>query len=86
MNTDRSASQRPAVREDLWLPADLAVVLLHQEAIRTGDARLRIKPPTLRKWAQRRHIRYERGLGYNVGSIVTYVTGRGNRGHRRKLT
>lgn len=84
--TDRPGPQRPVIRDDLWLPADLAVVLLHQESIRTGDARLRIKQPTLRKWSQRSHIRYERGLGYNVASVIAYVTGRGTRGHHRPST
>lgn len=73
-----------STERDVWLPADLAVLLLHQEATRTGDMRLRIQQPTLRKWAQRHHIRYERGRGYNVSSIVAYVTGRGARGHHRR--
>jgi hypothetical protein len=63
--------------------AEMAVLLLHQEAVRTGDARLRIKAATLRQWVRRRHITYDRGRGgYDVVAIVEYVTKRPARGQR----
>ncbi|HWO61433.1 MAG TPA: hypothetical protein VNO31_15495 [Umezawaea sp.] len=66
-----------------YVPAALAVLLLHQEATRTGDARLRIKAATLYQWVRRRHIVYDRARGgFDVASIVEYVTNRPARGQR----
>ncbi len=67
---------------NLHLRADLVVLLLHQEAARIGDTRLCIKGTTLCQWRRRGHIQYDRELGgYDINSIITYVTGRGSRGH-----
>lgn len=66
----------------LYLRAELAVLLLHQEATRTGDTRLRIQQRTLCQWRRRNHIEYDRALGgYNIDTIIKYVTRRGARGH-----
>ncbi|MFB9687688.1 hypothetical protein [Amycolatopsis plumensis] len=61
------------------VPAALAVLLLHQEADARaldgdteGAARLRIKPPTLRKWVERGHITRGDG-GYDLREILTYL-------------
>lgn len=69
--------------DDLWLPADLAVLLLHQEATRTGDRRLRITQSTLRQWVRRGHTTYQRGRGYNITRIFDRLDVRGTRGHHR---
>lgn len=67
-----------------FVPAALAVLLLHQEAVRTGDVRLRIRESTLRQWVRRQHVTFDRGRGgYDVESIVAYVTKRPLRGQRR---
>ncbi|GAA3878072.1 hypothetical protein GCM10022243_48450 [Saccharothrix violaceirubra] len=77
------ARDRPS-REDVWLPADLLLVLLTQEAVRTGDRRLRVTRKAINTWVRRRHVRYERGRGYHVASVIDYLTNRGRRGlHRR---
>jgi len=68
-----------------YLSADLAVLLLHQEATRTGDVRLRIKAATLYQWVRRQHIVYDRARGgFDVASIVEYVTKRPARGQRAR--
>lgn len=67
-----------------YVPATLAVLLLHQEATRTGDARLRIKQGTLYAWVRRGHITYDRGRGgFDVESIREYVTKRPAKGQRK---
>lgn len=53
------------------VPATLALLLLHQEADRTGDQRYRIKPATLRQWKRRGHL--SRGPGYHPREIVDYL-------------
>lgn len=77
---------RPATRDDLWLPADLLLALLKQEAIRTGDQRLRVTRKTLNTWVRRGHVDYQRGRGYRVTgrqrSVTSYLAGRGTRGLR----
>jgi hypothetical protein len=60
------------------IPASLAVLMLHQEADRTGDDRLRISSATLRKWVERGHI--TRGDGdYDLGEIFAYLDRRPGR-------
>ncbi len=51
------------------------ILLLHQEADRTGNNTLRIKASTLRKWVQRGHITGGR-RGYDLAEIVAYVDSR----------
>ena len=70
--------------DDLWLRADLAVLLLHQEAVKTGDRRLRIREATLRQWVRRGYITYQRGQGYNVHEIFRHVQNRSSRGHHTR--
>lgn len=53
------------------LPAALAVLLLHQEADRTGDERYRVKVCTLRQWKRRGHL--SRGRDYDPHEIVHYL-------------
>lgn len=71
---------------DVWLPADLLLTLLKEEAIRTGDKRLRVTRKTLNTWVRRGHVEYERARGYRVTgsrhSVTAYLAGRGARGLR----
>ncbi|MGW4114805.1 hypothetical protein ACWEFJ_28355 [Actinosynnema sp. NPDC004786] len=60
--------------------ADELLLLLHAEADRTGDERLRVQPGTLRQWKRRRGWT---GPGYDPAVVVDYVTGRGDRGQHR---
>ncbi|SFO60013.1 hypothetical protein [Amycolatopsis rubida] len=48
------------------------VLLLAQEADRTGDDRYRVTPATLRQWVRRGHITRGDG-GYNLREIVAYL-------------
>jgi hypothetical protein len=70
--------------QDLWLPADLLLALLKQEAARTGDRRLRVSRKTLNSWVHRNKVEYDRERGYRVTgerrSVVAYLAGRGTRG------
>jgi hypothetical protein len=79
-----------AARGDLWLPADLLLTLLKEEAIRTGDKRLRVTRKTLNTWVRRGHVEYQRGRGYRVTgrqrSVTSYLAGRGTRGLRTSST
>jgi hypothetical protein len=54
------------------VPASLAVLMLHQEADRTGDDTYRITAAALRKWVQRGHITRGDG-GYDLGEIFDYL-------------
>jgi hypothetical protein len=88
-DTDETPA-RSIVREDLWLPADLLLTLLKEEAIRTGDKRLRVTRKTLNTWVRRGHVEYLRGRGYRVTgrqrSVTSYLAGRGTRGLRSLST
>jgi hypothetical protein len=54
------------------VPASLALLMLHQEADRTGDDRYRISPATLRQWVKRGHITRGTG-GYDLAEITAYL-------------
>lgn len=55
-----------------WAPASLALLMLAQEADRTGDDQYRVTPATLRSWVLRgRVVRGSRG--YCLNSIVEYL-------------
>jgi hypothetical protein len=57
------------------VPASLALLILHQEAHRTGDPRYRIRPVTLRLWVHRGHITRGPG-GYDLREILAYISKR----------
>lgn len=48
------------------------VLLLHQEADRTGDERYRVTATTLRSWVHRGHITRGPG-GYDLAEILAYL-------------
>lgn len=48
------------------------LLLLHQEADKRGDDRLRITPTTLRSWVHRGHIT-RGGGGYDLAEILRYL-------------
>ncbi|WP_326565090.1 hypothetical protein VSH64_24925 [Amycolatopsis rhabdoformis] len=53
------------------------VLLLAQEADRTGDERYRVTPTTLRSWVYRGHItRDPKTDGYDLHEILTYLESR----------
>jgi hypothetical protein len=54
------------------VPASTVLLLLHQEADKRGDDRLRIKTTTLRSWVHRGHITRGDG-GYDLREILTYI-------------
>ncbi len=57
------------------VPASLALLLLHQEADRTGDERFRIAPSTLRCWAHRGKVT-KTAAGYDLNEVAEYATRR----------
>lgn len=54
------------------VPAALVLVMLHQEATRTGDTRYRVTAATLRSWVHRGHITRGPG-GYDLAEITAYL-------------
>jgi hypothetical protein len=59
------------------VPASQVLLLLHQEADKRGDNRLRIKAVTLRLWVYRGHITRGPG-GYDLREILDYLDSREN--------
>ena len=57
------------------VPASLVLLLLHQEAYRTGNESYRIKPATLRSWTHRGHITHTAD-GYDPREILDYLDSR----------
>ncbi|MFC6089447.1 hypothetical protein [Saccharothrix lopnurensis] len=59
------------------------LALLHAEADRTGDERLRVTQSTLRTWKNRTGVPVSPGKGYDVHEVYDYLRTRGDRGQRR---
>lgn len=59
------------------VPAALVLLVLHQEAERTGDDRYRVSPITLRSWVKRGHITRGPG-GYDLREVCAYLDRRSN--------
>jgi hypothetical protein len=57
------------------VPASLALLLLHQEADRTGDERYRIAPSTLRCWVHRGKVS-KTAAGYDLREVAAYASSR----------
>ncbi|AXX32053.1 hypothetical protein KCV87_32255 [Actinosynnema pretiosum subsp. pretiosum] len=59
--------------------------LLHAEADRTGEDRLRVSASTLRGWKSRSGVPVSPGPGYDVAEVVAYLRTRGTRGQHRTI-
>lgn len=63
--------------------ADDLLLLLHAEADRSGDERLRVTKSTLRTWKGRPGVPVSPGPGYDPVEVRAYIASRGGRGQRR---
>jgi uncharacterized protein (DUF58 family) len=74
-----AAERLPAGR----VSADDLLALLHTEADRTGDDRLRVTKSALRNWKNRPTVPVSGGPGYDPHEVRAYIASRGDRGQRR---
>lgn len=64
--------------------ADDLLQLLHAEADRTGNERLRVTKSALRNWKHRPGVPISPGAGYNPVEVRRYLLARGDHGQRRR--